>query len=115
MSKELGGAKPQAGAGGVWAKVMAARGKLQEIAAHPQLAPIWGALNQTRMELAHFFGKVFPETPQFDDPAAAFNRTPLEGYQLKHGIDPDRARNQELGKDAQVKEPEKDQELDLEK
>ena len=85
----------------------AAQQKLQEMAAHPRWAPFWGFANQGRMELAHFFGKAFPETPQFDDPAAVFNRTPLEGYELKHGTEPSPAKDRELGKDA-----DKDHELD---
>ncbi len=62
----------------------------------PQMAPVWGFLNQGRMEVAHYLGKAFPDQPQHDDPAAAFNRTGIEGYKLKHGIEMDRVREQEM-------------------
>jgi hypothetical protein len=71
---------------------------MQNAAHSPGMAPVWGFLNQGRMELANVAGKAFPDTPQFDDPAAAFNRTPLEGYQLKQGIQPGKSLDMDMGR-----------------
>jgi hypothetical protein len=79
-----------------------AREGLKDLAASPGMAPVWGALNQGRMEAAHVFGKILPDQPQFDDPAAIFNRTPLEGYQLKHGIEPPKVKDAEMGKEPEL-------------